>query len=227
MQKTQLFFDLDHTLWDFETNAKECLAHIFDDLLRDKAHFNESLFISTFSKINKEMWTLLERKEITHDFLRANRIKQTLRQLNFSVSESVAEKLNDTFLELLPNKTTLIENAIEVLDHCKSKYPLHIVSNGFYEIQLKKMKASGILVYFDHIVTTEKAGARKPSKQIFDFALNAAKCDPSNAVMIGDSYEADVLGAQQCGIKAIYFAEENKQNHTHHITNLLQLKAIL
>ncbi|SOE20957.1 putative hydrolase of the HAD superfamily [Spirosomataceae bacterium TFI 002] len=220
----QLYFDLDHTLWDFEANSKECLVQIYDELLSKEVDFSTSDFVDTFSVVNRNMWAALEREEITHDYLRENRFKTTLAQLNHGIQAEKGKKLNDLFLELLPTKTTLIPNAIEILDYCKSKYNLHIISNGFYEVQLRKMRGSGIFHYFSEIVTNEIAGARKPSKDIFNYAMTASKCKAQDAVMIGDSYDADIFGAKNVGMKAIYFAPENHNNHDHHITNLLQLK---
>lgn len=223
----QIFFDLDHTLWDFETNSKECLLEIFEQQMSYEVDFSAEDFIQTFSKVNREMWAALEREEITHDYLRDHRFKNTLVKLNKELDDKKAKDMNDSFLELLPTKKSLLPNSLEILDYCQSKYSLHIISNGFYEVQLQKMRGSGIYHYFSHIVTNEIAGARKPSKEIFEYALNAAKCKPQDAIMIGDSFEADILGSQSVGMKAIYIAQENPENHQHHITDLLQLKAHL
>jgi putative hydrolase of the HAD superfamily len=220
----QLYFDLDHTLWDFEANSKECLIEIYDNQLSNEVDFSSNDFVKYFSKVNREMWAALEREEITHNYLRGNRFKNTLAHLNHTIHDKKGMELNDTFLELLPTKTALIPNAIEILDFCHGKFNLHIISNGFYEVQLRKMIGSGIQHYFSEIVTNEIAGARKPSKEIFNYALKVSNCKPQDAVMVGDSYEADISGAKNAGMKAIYFSTENHNNHEYHITDLLQLK---
>lgn len=224
MNETHLFFDLDHTLWDFETNAKECLFEIYDKHLLKYDLNSKDEFIDHFSTTNRQMWAQLERKEITHEFLRANRFKIALEKLGISLNENDGNEINDLFLALLPQKKALMENTIELLDYCNKHYRLHIISNGFYDVQIKKMKNSGIHDYFDQIITNEIAGVRKPEKKIFHYAMQAAKCKVENAIMIGDSFEADVIGATKAGMKAIYFAEENKENHPFHITNLIDLK---
>lgn len=223
----QVFFDLDHTLWDFEANSQECLIEIFEQQMSEEVDFSASQFVSAFSKVNREMWASLEREEITHDYLRDNRFKNTLKLLSHKLEDKKAKEMNDTFLDLLPSKTALLPNSLEILDYCQSKYQLHIISNGFYDVQLQKMRGSGIFHYFSKIVTNEVAGARKPSKKIFEYALQAANCKPQDAIMVGDSFEADILGSQSVGMKAIYFAHQNPEKHEHHITDLLQLKAHL
>lgn len=222
----QLFFDLDHTLWDFEANARICLERVFEDHVRNKYNVTQEDFIAAFSAINRKLWERLERGEISHDFLRENRFRLVLESHLVAISAMENDAMNEHFLALLPEQTQLIPNCLEVLDYLKNRYPLHIISNGFQDVQQRKLHLSGIAAYFSSVVTNDTAGSRKPDSKIFNFALANAACKAKEGIMIGDSYEADILGAEKVGMKAYYFAPENTEKHPRHLPSLLALKNI-
>ena len=224
--KKHLFFDLDHTLWDFEHNAKECLQEIYEteNLHHLGADFEK--FFDTFSIINKQMWSSLEKSEISHEDIRRFRFQKSAAAIGAEMSEEDSLACNEHLLRLLPHKTKLIDGSLEVLDALKGKYELHILSNGYQEVQQKKIASSKITDYFTHIVTNDEAGARKPDKAIFEYALSKAMSPASAAIMIGDSYEADIKGAKGAGIESIFFDQHDTpgtSSYTHKITKLTEL----
>lgn len=221
-----IFFDLDHTLWDFDKNA----ALAFEIILKE---YNISIPVDQFTKIynpiNQKLWKLYQVNEITHLELRYARLKETFDALEYEVSDELIHAISDKFIDNLILNNFLIEGTIEILDYLKSKYQLHIITNGFAEVQDLKMKNSGLITYFQTITNSELAGHKKPHQNIFEFALSAAKATKEESIMIGDSYEADVVGALDFGMKAIYFNENNflVENDIIQIQKLTELKNIL
>jgi YjjG family noncanonical pyrimidine nucleotidase len=204
-----IFFDLDHTLWDFEKNAEECLQDIYVHFeLKSHGAADFKLFFDSFSVINRQYWTKLENKEIEAEFLRKNRFKSSLSNMGVTIDEATGLKIDDMFIQLLPSKSHLMEGTINLLETLAPIYPLHIISNGWYDIQIKKMKSSGIVHYFEHIVTHEKANARKPDKEIFEYALDLSNAKVENSIMIGDSIIADIQGALSSNIDTIFYNSE-------------------
>jgi YjjG family noncanonical pyrimidine nucleotidase len=201
-----LFFDLDHTLWDFEGNAHECLLEIYDDFkLKEIGVEDADAFFQKFSEANQYYWALLERKEITSDYIRKNRFKTALSKLGVEIDESLSLNMTQIFIQLLPHKKRLIEGATEILDYLKPHYQLHIISNGYHEMQMQKMKSAAIDHYFIEVITHEKANALKPEKAIFDYALNSTNAQFSNSLMIGDNYEADIKGAINAQFDTVFY----------------------
>ncbi len=232
MAYKHLFFDLDHTLWDFERNSAECLADIYE--IFDFKGLNISsleAFQQEFSIVNKHHWSLLEQNLITHDELRRRRFQETLENLGVKdLKKSFGLEINEYFLALLPKKAHLIEGAVEVLDYLLPKYELHIISNGWQDIQVNKMKSSEIHHYFGEIITNELAGTRKPDRRIFDFALETTKANLAESLMIGDNYEADILGAISANMDTVFYNPDNiptGQKPTFDIKKLVELKEIL
>ncbi len=201
-----IFFDLDHTLWDFERNSRECLVEIHEafGLITHGVNTAEE-FIEAFLPVNYSLWNLLDTGVISHQELRQRRFGEALAKLNVNIPAEKSLEMNAFFLQSLPSKTHLIEGGKEVLEYLHDKYALHIISNGFHEVQLRKMKSSGIHDYFREIVTNETANARKPDKAIFDYALRAAGAHTSNSVMIGDNFDADIAGSLNAGLPCIYY----------------------
>ncbi|MGR3811941.1 YjjG family noncanonical pyrimidine nucleotidase [Jiulongibacter sp. NS-SX5] len=225
--KRHLFFDLDHTLWDFEKNAEECLHEIFDTNNFQNFGINFQQFFPKFSEINRSLWTQLERNEITHEKIRKERFQLCLNEMGAHVSIDDSEKYNQLFLDLLPNKTSLIKDCIPVLDELKSKYVLHILSNGYFEIQLRKLSNSKIEHYFKEVITNDIAAARKPDVRIFEFALAKAKSSKNESLMIGDSHEADIKGAEMAGIQAIHFDQYDRDETSRHSPKIKELSQLL
>jgi YjjG family noncanonical pyrimidine nucleotidase len=229
---THLFFDLDHTLWDFERNSDECLAEIYEQFNLKSLGINElNHFQKQFSVINQHHWSLLDRRIITQDELRRRRFADTLIACGVEADDVFGLKLNEIFLQLLPNKPHLIEGAAEVLDYLAPNYQLHLISNGWAEIQANKAKSSGIASYFGKIVTNEIANARKPEPKIFDYAISITNASLSGSLMIGDNYEADILGADSVGMDSVFYspslADDFESVATFTIKHLLELKEIL
>ena len=227
MEIKHIFFDLDHTLWDFEKNAQSCLVEIFETHRNGfPANLEFVTFLKSFSEINKGLWQQLDLNQITHDYLRTVRFQQAFANIDIQIAENVSLGMNEQFLELLPQKTLLIEGTLEILEYLSPKYELHIISNGYQEVQNRKMKSGGIHHFFQQIITNEVAGARKPDKAIFEFALNKANATFQNSIMIGDNLLADIEGAKNAGLKAILFDEFDIHEHPYKINSLLELKEL-
>jgi len=232
MPYKHLFFDLDHTLWDFEKNSAECLADIYQIFdFKGLNISNLEAFQQEFSIVNRHHWSLLEQNLITHEDLRRRRFQETLENLGVKdLKKSFGLEINEYFLELLPKKAHLIEGAVEVLEYLLPKYELHIISNGWQDIQVNKMKSSEIHHYFGEIITNELAGTRKPDRRIFDYAVDVTKADLSESLMIGDNYEADILGAINAKMDTVFYNPDDiptSQKPTFDIKKLIELKEIL
>ncbi len=205
MPYKHIFFDLDDTLWDFHANARNSLHVAFDrlGLVRFFPGFDD--FFRIYMKRNNELWDLYGEGQITKDFLQAERFLHPLRQADVPQANTLANSLQQAYMELLPTRTLLVPHAREVLDYLHGRYTLSIVSNGFVEVQYRKIRNSGIAGYFDHIVLSEEAGALKPDKRIFEHALRLNAARPDETLMVGDLYQADIAGAQNASIDQAYF----------------------
>lgn len=222
-----IFFDLDHTLWDFEKNSALAFEKIFQELNFD---INSQQFMAIYNPINVAYWKLYEKNEIDQETLRVNRVKDTFEALNYAITLDEINIISNLFIEYLTSNNHLIEGTIETLDYLKDKYVLHIITNGFSFVQDVKLQKSNLDKYFITITNSEAAGHKKPHENIFKHALTIANASKTESIMIGDSYEADVLGAQNFGIKAVYFnpkAEMISQNQIIQIQSLTQLKNLL
>ena len=200
-----IFFDLDRTLWDFEKNSKLVLDEIFFEFnLMEKIGAHKEIFINEYKKINETLWNQYRIGKIKKEFLRYSRFKQTLELFNY-YNENLSIEISDYYVKECPKKKNLFPNTIKILDYLKNKYNLHIITNGFEEVQIIKLKSSGLSDYFDQIITSEKIGVKKPDPKIFSFALTSAKANKENSIMIGDDLKVDILGAENFGIRAVYF----------------------
>ena len=167
---------------------------------------------------------------MTKNELKYLRLKETFEALKLLVKDDVIHHLADQYIAKLPNHNHLFDGTFEILEYLQNKYQLHIITNGFEEIQTKKMKKSGIYNFFDVIITSESVGVKKPNKKVFEYALEKVNATASNCIMIGDNLEADIEGALNCGIKAIHFNSEHLTKVPKNITsvyNLLDLKEYL
>lgn len=226
MEINHVFFDLDHTLWDFETNSDNAFLEIFE---RHKMLDSSEKFLTYYRPINHEYWRLYRNEKVTKAQLRYGRLKDTFDKINISVSDKQIDQLAHDYIDALPNYNELFEGAIDLLEYLKPKYELHIITNGFNEVQYRKMKASGLSPYFDKIITSEDAGVKKPNPVIFNYALDNTKADKKRSIMIGDNWEADVMGAINFGLDAIFFNPEAQpvSPQIKSVQNLASIKSLL
>jgi len=198
-----VFFDLDHTLWDFDRNSGLAFAKIFK--LHD-INISYDTFLDVYSPINFQYWKWYREERVTKKQLRYGRFKKTFDKMGVGVTDDIINKLSDDYIKYLPDNNYLFDGTIDLLDYLKAKkYKLHIITNGFEGVQHTKMERSGLMDYFDTITTSEAAGVKKPNPKIFNLAMDKAGALPSNSIMIGDTYEADIVGAQNIGMRAICF----------------------
>lgn len=222
---TDIFFDLDHTLWDFDANS--FLA--FDKIFKSQyPTIDSNFFIEIYAPINQACWKLYQVDKITHDELRYQRLKQTFDLMNYSISDDAIDKIATDYITFLPDNNQLFKGAVEVLEYLKPKYHLHIITNGFAEVQDKKIANSGLKKYFNTITNSEMAGVKKPHSSIFNHALILAETNIKQSIMIGDSVDADVQGALDFGMEAILFDPNNQFPLTgiSRINQLIELKKI-
>ena len=222
-----IFFDLDHTLWNFEKNS----ALTFKFLL-DKYNITIDLqkFLKVYMPINFSLWNLYRDDKITKDYLRHNRLKSTFEKLNIKIDSGLIDEISNDYVKHLPDNNFLLPNAIPVLDYLFQKYTLHIITNGFTEVQNTKILNSNLNKYFSCIIDSETVGVKKPHSKIFNYAYNISKAAYKNeCLMIGDNYQADVMGALNNGFKAIHLNSNNESYHENSIiiTDLISLKEIL
>lgn len=205
---TDVFFDLDHTLWDFEKNS----ASTFRKILKDH-HVSVQVedFLEIYVPINFEYWKLFREEKISKEALRYERLKKTFDGIKYTVSDALIYTLSEDYLKVLPTFNVLFPNTIELLDYLKPKYNLHIITNGFQEIQDHKLQNSGIHHYFMEVVNSEMAGVKKPHAKIFELALNNANTTAGTSLMIGDNLEADIFGAQDVGMQVLHFNAHGEQ----------------
>lgn len=226
MKIKHIFFDLDHTLWDFETNSNIAFETIFKKF---NVGIDLQKFLNYYKDINQNYWRMYRNEQITKEELRVGRLKDTFVKINQKYDKELIDNLSIEYIEVLPNSNQLFDGTYEILDHLYSKYKLHIITNGFSEVQYKKMENSGLTKYFDKIITSEDAGVKKPNPKIFKYALQLAEASSNESVMIGDSWEADIMGALDYGIDAIFFNYEKESvgENIKSVNNLIEIKQFL
>ena len=200
-----IFFDLDHTLWDFDANARETLEELHRDLkLHDKGIYDFDLFHKNYLQHNEKLWDKYRKGEIKHEELRLKRMWLAL--LDFRIAdEDLARELGDLFLQLLPTRTILFPDAKEVLHYLTAKgYELHLITNGFEKTQHSKLESSGLNIFFKEIITSEKSNSLKPQREIFEYALTKAGATVSESIMIGDTLDVDIAGAMGVGMDQVH-----------------------
>jgi putative hydrolase of the HAD superfamily len=204
-----IFFDLDHTIWDFDKNSREALSELFVQLELNKEIESFDRFMKKYRQINKKYWNLYRQNKVTKEQVRTGRFEDTLKFFNFTEFKHKGLELSNAYVSLSPTKTNLFPYTHDVLKRLSVKYKLHIITNGFVEVQHIKLEKSNLKQYFDVIVCSEETGEKKPHKDVFNLALNRANTIPEESVMIGDSKEADVNGALRVGMNAIWFNPGN------------------
>lgn len=226
MKPTHIFFDLDHTLWDFEKNSALTFKKIFE--LND-LDVNLEKFLNYYQKINLKYWRLFRVDKVTKSELRYGRLKDTFDILNYKATDEIIHRLSEDYITYLSSFNHLFEGTHEILSYLKEKYQLHIITNGFNEVQNEKLKNSGIRKYFNEIITSEEVGVKKPNSKVFKYALKKANASKQNSFMIGDSWEADIMGAKNYGLDVIYCNFENNKvdESIKSVSDLFELKNYL
>ena len=225
-----VFFDLDHTLWDFEKNSTESIADLYKAEELHKLGIDDvDYFTGRYHFHNSIYWEKYQRGEINRDTLRYIRFHSTLQEYAIDDAKK-ARELAEKYLAILPTKRNLFSDTIEILDYLYPKYSLHILSNGFEETQHKKLRNAGIENYFRYIITSEKSGYQKPERGIFDYALQLTNAAKDECIFVGDDAYADMLGAQNAGWDHVFYNPEKKnhfQKFTFEIHSLSELKKLL
>ena len=231
MKYKHIFFDLDHTLWDFEMNAKETLHDLYiHNQLQEKGIDNFDEFFTKYSFHNTKLWDRYTKGFIKQDELRWKRMWLTL--LDYKIAnEPLSRNLAVQFLELLPAKKNLFPYTIEILSYLSDKkYQLHLVTNGFEAVQHHKLRNSNLTPFFKEVITSEASNSLKPHKEIFDFALQKSGAILTESIMIGDNLDADIQGGINAGMDTVFVNHLNIQAHikaTYEIFDLKELEDIL
>lgn len=215
MKYRHLFFDLDHTIWDFEANARATLAGLYETMnLRERGVDNFDQFHKNYLLHNEKLWERYRNGFIKQDELRVKRMWLAL--LDFKIAdESLAREMSTQFLDLLPTRKILFPHAIELLGYLQKKnYELHLITNGFEKTQHSKLIHSGLNIFFKEIITSESSNSLKPNKEIFEFALEKTHASKKESIMIGDSIEVDIIGAKNAGMDQVFV------NHLHITTDV-------
>lgn len=231
MKYRHLFFDLDHTLWDFNANAEESLKEIYRFFnLESKAISTFQQFYSIYINHNATLWSRFEKGYISVEELKWKRMWRTL--LDFQIAdERLSKEMSEYFLEILPQKKRVFEYTYEILEYLTAKkYSLHLITNGFEKTQKIKLESAGLTKYFKNVVTSEISNSVKPKKEIFEYAIAKAKCSMKESIMIGDNLNADILGAKNAGMDSVFVNHINAEANeapTYTIHHLKELESIL
>ncbi len=209
---TDVFFDLDHTLWDFEKNS----ALTFQKILSENSvDIDIKEFLKVYVPINFQYWKMFREEKISKENLRYQRLKTTFNKLEYNASDNIINLLSSEYINNLSLFNNLFPCALEILEYLKPNYKLHIITNGFHDVQERKLRNSNIDGYFNVIVNSEIAGVKKPNPYIFELALKKANTTANKSIMIGDSLEADILGAKASGLYTLHFNTHQEELHNH------------
>ncbi len=223
---TDIFFDLDHTLWDFDRNSKLAFHRIFQ-----KHGINLSLeaFMEVYEPINFDYWKLYREERITKTELRRRRFQDAFLPFGITFNNNQVDVLATDYINELPKDNHLFAGTIELLQYLNEKYLLHIITNGFEEVQHLKLKNSKIDQFFKTVTTSEEAGVKKPNPKIFNLALEKASTIPHRSIMIGDTFEADILGAEKVGMKTLFYNYRNDRVPGHYsiVDDIIEIRKFL
>lgn len=225
-----VFFDLDNTLWDFNTNSEEAFRDLFEKYhLCERGVTSFETFIEVYNRHNHLLWDFYRRGEIVKEMLNIRRFSLTLNDFGI-IDNLLSSNIANDYVNLSPTKTNLFPHTTAVLGYLARKYSLHIITNGFEEVQYRKLNHSGLSLYFDQVITSEDAGVKKPELPIFLYALKKAGALPEESLMIGDDEEIDITGASNAGIDQVlvdYNNECPESRATFRISGLEELYGIL
>lgn len=198
-----IFFDLDHTLYDYDRSATETLLEIFDLQGLSDSGISQNKFLDTFHKVNSKLWVKYNEGSIDREYIKKERFHEIFSSTGFDVTKS--GEASAYFLANCSGKPYLMPDALTALNYLHGKYKLHIITNGFKDSQGRKLSSSGITKYFDVVVTSECADSRKPSPEIFEYSLQQAGASKVDSIMIGDNAKTDILGANQFGMQTVFY----------------------
>lgn len=224
-----LFFDLDHTLWDFDTNASVTLQHLYDHYCLGRFFTSFDHFFAIYQPINAELWEQYRNGLVKKAFLNVERFARPFRVQGCD-DQTMAAAFGVDFLQQCAQKTALMPHAIEVLDYLKPHYQMHIITNGFREVQNKKLKCSGLASYFTHVFISENIGAQKPKRAFFEYAIKSSNARKLQSLVIGDNLEVDIMGARNFDLDHVYFNPHQLPHDAqvmHEISSLLELTHLL
>lgn len=216
MAYKHLFFDLDHTLWDFEMNTKETLQDLYGlNSLKERGVTDFEIFFSKYSYHNERLWDKYTKGLIKQDELRWKRMWLAL--LEFKIAdETLAKNIAVQYLEILPTKKNLFPYTFEILDYLKNKgYIMHLITNGFENVQYNKLRNSNLTNYFVEVITSEASNSIKPNKEIFEYALQKSGATIEESIMIGDNLDADIQGGINAGLDTVFVNHLNIEPHIH------------
>ena len=229
-QYQHLFFDLDHTLWDFEANAKETLydLHMAHNL-QNRGVYSFDSFFNQYSYHNQKLWDRYTKGFIKQEELRWKRMWLAL--LDFKIAdEALSKQMSVDFLQILPQKKNLFPYTIEILTYLKEKgYPMHLITNGFDTVQHSKLASSNLRSFFTEVITSENSNSLKPNKEIFEFAMKRCNTNADECIMIGDNLDADIAGAMNVGLDTVFvnhlciYADIEPTYMIHHLQELEEI----
>ena len=225
-----ILFDLDHTLWDFERNSSEALIEVYNIFNFSKVDkFSSSAFVNQFKEVNANLWDQYNHDKIDQEYLRNERFKIVLAELGLK-PEEVPENIGEVYLQICPTKGNVIPFAFEILSYLKEKYQLHIITNGFEDVQDTKLISSNLKDYFEKVVTSERVGYKKPSKEMFNKAIEWIGGDKKEFIMIGDNIDTDIKGALNADLDVVYFNPERIPHElevSYEVSSLNEIMLIL
>ena len=205
-----IFFDLDHTLWDFERNSELTFDFIFRKL---DLEIDLKNFLSKYNPINQKCWKLYRENKISQKELRIKRLVKTFEIIQFEIQFYKIEEISNLYIKHLLTFKNLFDGTHELLHFLKKKYRLHVITNGFEDVQNFKILNSGLSSYFENIFTADSLGYKKPNPKIFKLAMGKVGANPKSSLMIGDSFEADIKGALEVNMQALHFNSHNEPIH--------------
>lgn len=230
MKYKHIFFDLDRTLWDFDTNSRAALTELYISFeLAERGVRSAEVFIGVYETINRALWSRYRNGRMSKKHLRKTRFSKTLEHLG-CLDPNLGIRLESAYLDLSPLKTAVEPNALETLEYLHKAYKLHIITNGFEEVQHIKLDKSGLGSFFKHVVTSERASARKPGKEVFEFAFALAGTHSGESLMVGDDLETDMAGAQNMEMDRAFYNPakiEHSEELTYEISDLAELRTLL
>lgn len=220
-----LFFDLDNTLFDFSASEKLVLEHLYNEHLKEIGFKDFQDFAANYEIVNQRLWADYRAHKINKETVKYGRFRETLQQKGLN-NEALARYMGDTFVISCTENDTLVDGAKELIEALSSKYQLHIVSNGFVEAQYKKLEKTGLRSYFEGITLSEEIKIQKPDRRFFQHAFKNVNARKNESLIIGDSWESDIVGAINFGVDAVYFAYDGKKAPITTIPTIFKLNEL-